>query len=102
MKPEAIIINASRGSIVDEAALIDALLNKKIKGAGLDVYENEPFVPQTLRIMDNVVLTPHIGTATKETRCAMTELACRSILAVLQGRKPYNVVNPEVYTEANK
>ena len=99
MKPDAIIINASRGPIVNEAALINALLNKKISGAGLDVYENEPCVPKVLRTMDNVVLTPHIGTATFETHYAMTELACKSILAVLQGKKPYNVVNPLVYSQ---
>jgi glyoxylate reductase len=100
MKPGAILINASRGPVVDEPALIRALSQGKIRAAGLDVYENEPEVPAALREMDQVVLTPHIGTSTLESRCSMTAAACRSILAVLSGQRPGHIVNPQVYAQA--
>ncbi len=98
MKPGAILINTARGPIVDQAALIKALSQNKIRAAGLDVYEQEPIVPQTLRDMDQVVLAPHIGSATDESRSAMTRAALENILLVLQGKRPDSVVNPEVYT----
>ncbi|MDW7658651.1 MAG: D-glycerate dehydrogenase [Bacillota bacterium] len=97
MKPGAILINAARGSIVDQAALIQTLAQNKIRAAGLDVYEQEPFVPQVLREMDQVVLAPHIGSATNESRSAMTRAALENILLVLQDKRPASVVNPEVY-----
>jgi glyoxylate reductase len=97
MKPGAILINAARGPIVDQTALIKALSQNRIKAAGLDVYEQEPFVPQALREMDQVVLAPHIGSATNESRSDMTRAALENILLVLQGKRPASVVNPEVY-----
>jgi len=100
MKPDAILINAARGPIVDEQALIEALTHKRIRAAGLDVYEHEPQVPQALRELPNVVLSPHIGSATNETRCSMTRAAIRAIVAALNGQRPEHVVNPEVYTRS--
>ena len=79
--PQGILINVARGTVVDEAALIDALRSGTIAGAGLDVFENEPQVPQALREMDNVVLTPHMASATKETRQAMADLALANLQA---------------------
>lgn len=99
MKPDAILINASRGATIDQEALIRALAQKKIKAAGLDVFEQEPFVPLALREMEQVVLTPHIGSAAYESRCAMTRGAIENILHVLQGMRPENIVNPEVYAQ---
>lgn len=79
--PRGYLINVARGTVVDEAALIDALKNKVIAGAGLDVFENEPQVPQALRELDNVVLTPHMASATWETRQAMADLALANLQA---------------------
>jgi hydroxypyruvate reductase len=84
--PRGYLINVARGSVVDEAALIDALLNGVIAGAGLDVYEDEPRVPQALREMDNVVLTPHMASATHETRQAMADLALANLQAHFAGK----------------
>lgn len=80
------LVNVARGSVVDENALVEALHNKVIAGAALDVYENEPDVPQELKSMDNVVLLPHIGTATIETRSAMGELVVDNLLAHFDGK----------------
>ncbi len=100
MKSGAILINTARGEIVDEVALIAALEEGRIGGAGLDVYKNEPKVNRGLLKLDNVVLAPHLGSATLETRARMAELAALNVIAVLQGEKPPAVVNPEVL-EAN-
>jgi glyoxylate reductase len=85
MKPSAYLINTARGPVVDEPALIDALRAGRLAGAGLDVYEHEPAVPLQLRECENVVLAPHLGSATVETRLRMAELAVRNVLAVLSG-----------------
>ena len=96
MKPTSILINASRGPVVDEKALVQALKEKKIAGAGLDVYEREPEVEAELIQMKNVVLAPHIASASYETRLQMTMMAARNLVAGLTGKKPPNLVNPEV------
>ena len=92
--PQGVLINVARGSVIDETALIEALRNKTIAGAGLDVFEAEPNVPQALREMDNVVLTPHIGSATAQTRRAMAELAFANLHAKLTGQ-PLHTPVPE-------
>lgn len=84
--PEGILINVSRGSVVDEQALINALLDKKIAGAGLDVFIDEPEVPEELIHMDNVVLTPHMASATLQTRIAMSDLVMQNLAAHFQGK----------------
>jgi glyoxylate reductase len=95
MKPTAFLINTSRGPVVDEAALVHALESKKIAGAGLDVFEQEPFVHAGLK-RTNVVLAPHLGSATTETRGKMALVAAQNVVAFFQGQRPPNVVNPEV------
>lgn len=89
MKPNAFLINTSRGGVIDQEALIQALQNKQIAGAGLDVFENEPEIPEALLALDNVVLSPHIGTATVEDRRAMMEEAFGNILKFFKG-EPLN------------
>jgi glyoxylate reductase len=96
MKDTAYLVNSARGPIVDEAALVEALRSGQIAGAGLDVYENEPEVEPGLLELENVVLLPHLGSATIETRTAMGVLAARNALAVLSGERPPTPVNPEV------
>jgi glyoxylate reductase len=96
MKEGAYLVNSARGPIVDEAALVDALKAGKIAGAGLDVFENEPDVHPGLLELDNVVLLPHLGSATIETRTAMGVLAAKNAVAVLSGEQPPTPVNPEV------
>ncbi|PZM14024.1 2-hydroxyacid dehydrogenase [Rhizobium tubonense] len=88
MKPGAILINTARGDVIDEQALIAALENGTIRGAGLDVYEAEPNVPERLRQMENVVLLPHLGSATEETRTAMGMKVVDNITAFFDGREP--------------
>ena len=88
MKRTAYLINTSRGPVIDEIALVDALKSGLIKGAALDVYEKEPDMAPGLNKLDNVVLVPHIGSATEEARSAMSELAAKNIIAVLSGEKP--------------
>ena len=88
MKDSAYLVNTARGPIVDEAALAAALREGRIAGAGLDVYEHEPRVHPELRELDNVVLLPHLGSATVETRTAMAVLAAENVLAVLGGQRP--------------
>ena len=87
MKPEGILVNIARGEVVDEAALIEALEAGRIGGAGLDVYENEPEVPDRLRRLWTCTLLPHIGSATVETRQAMAQLALDNIVAFVEGRE---------------
>jgi glyoxylate reductase len=92
MKPTAFLINTSRGPVVDEAALIEALAAGKIAGAGLDVYEREPEVSEPLLGMNNMVLLPHIGSATRETRTAMAMGAVENVIDLFSGHVPRNVV----------
>jgi len=97
LKPTAFLINAARGKCVDEAARVEALESKRLAGAGLDVFEHEPHVHPALLSMPNVVLAPHVGSATAQTRLAMAILAAENLLAALEGRRPPNLVNPEIY-----
>ena len=92
MKPSAYLVNTSRGLIIDEAALAEALKNKIIKGVALDVFENEPKISKGLFKMDNVVLTPHTASATEETRSKMAEIAAQNIIEALEGRTPPNLI----------
>ncbi len=96
MKPNAILINASRGPVVDEKALVWALKEGRIAGAGLDVYEREPEVEPELLGMDNVVLAPHIASASRETRLRMAMMAAENLVEALHGKRPPNLVNEEV------
>lgn len=92
MKSSAVLINAARGPIVDERALAEALATGRIAAAGLDVYEHEPRVEPGLLELENVVLAPHLGSATVETRTAMAELAARNAISVLGGQGPLTPV----------
>jgi len=97
MKKDAILINTSRGSIIDERALIESLKEKRIGGAGLDVFEMEPLpLDSELLRLENIVLSPHRGSASVETRAAMAKLAARNLISVLKGEMPSASVNPEV------
>lgn len=96
MKPTAILVNVGRGGLVDDAALVEALRAGRIGGAGLDVFEGEPALHPGFLALDNVVLTPHIGSASHATRLAMCRLAAQNLLAALAGRRPAHPVNPEV------
>ncbi|MDE0969045.1 MAG: D-glycerate dehydrogenase [Octadecabacter sp.] len=93
MKPTGIFVNVSRGEVVDESALIVALENNRIAGAGLDVYEKEPYVPPRLLALDNCVLLPHLGSATQETRQAMAQMALDNIISWADGGDPPQRVN---------
>ncbi len=97
MKSTAYLINAARGPLVDEASLVEALREGRLAGAALDVYEQEPELAPGLADLENVVLTPHIGSASRETRSRMSLIAAENILAALVGKRPPNLVNPEVY-----
>lgn len=92
MKPDAVLVNTSRGPLVDEAALVRALREGRLRGAGLDVFEHEPRLAPGLQELDNVVLTPHVGSAGVQTRDAMALLAVDNLLAVLGGRRPLTPV----------
>ena len=96
MKPTAVLINAARGPVVDEVALVHALRNKVIWGAGLDVFENEPLLAPGLAELDNVVVVPHTASATIQTRLAMAKIAVDNVLSVLNGEPPLTCVNPAV------
>ncbi len=98
MKRGAMLINTARGAVVDTTALLEALTSGHLSGAGLDVYPDEPHIPAPLLTLEQVVLTPHIGTNTYEARKAMAARAAQNILDVLDGGRPARVVNPEVYT----
>ncbi len=97
MKPTAILVNTARGPIVDEAALVAALQERRILAAGLDVFENEPALHPGLTALENVVLLPHIGSATTRTRDAMARTAANNLLAMLRGECPPNPINAELW-----
>ncbi len=97
MKNTAYLINTARGAIVHEAALVEALKSGQIAGAGLDVFENEPEVHPGLLELENAVIVPHIASASLDTRNAMALMAAENIIAVFNGERPPNVVNPEIY-----
>ncbi|MBX9667626.1 MAG: D-glycerate dehydrogenase [Candidatus Obscuribacterales bacterium] len=99
MKPECILINTARGAIIDQQALVSHLVQRRIYAAGLDVFENEPEVPQQLLELDNVVLLPHIGSACFETRRRMSELAVDAVIAAFSGSRPEHVVNADAWNQ---
>jgi len=102
MKPTAVIVNAARGGIIDDAALIRALKEKRIAAAGLDVFEGEPrFNPGFLEL-DNVAMIPHIGSATRVTRMKMNQIALKNLTAALSGRRPPNLLNPEAWPKRRR
>jgi glyoxylate reductase len=98
MKNTAFLINTSRGPVVDEQALVSALKNKEIAGAGLDVFENEPALAPGLAELPNTVLLPHIGSATVETRDKMALMAAKNIVNMAQNKIPPNILNKEIFT----
>jgi phosphogluconate 2-dehydrogenase len=98
MRPSSIFINISRGKVADEQALLHALREGQIRAAGLDVFEREPLgAGSPLLALDNLVATPHIGSATEETREAMARCAVENMLAALRGERPANLVNPQAF-----
>ena len=99
MKPTAILVNTSRGPVLDESALVEALKAHRIFGAGLDVYEREPAIHPGLLALHNVVLAPHIASASTRTRAEMGSVAVRNLLTALRGGRPANLLNPEVGTK---
>ena len=100
MKKTAYLINTARGPVIDEAALAQALKSGEIAGAALDVFEEEPKIHPDLMELDNVVLTPHIASATVKTRTKMATTAAGNLIAALEGRRPENLLNPEVWQRA--
>ncbi|MCK5032432.1 MAG: D-glycerate dehydrogenase, partial [Calditrichia bacterium] len=96
MKNTAYMINTSRGPVINESALVNALQNNQIAGAGLDVYENEPELKEDLIRLKNTVLLPHIGSATLEARTKMAIMAATNIISYFEGKKPPNIINPEI------
>jgi glyoxylate reductase len=99
MKPDSYLINTSRGLVVDEAALLDALRSKEIAGAALDVFEKEPEILPGLCDLGNVVVAPHIASATIETRTKMGLLAAENAIAIFEGKRPYSIVNEQVLSQ---
>jgi glyoxylate reductase len=102
MKRTAYLINTARGPVVDEAALVTALRAGTIAGAGLDVYEREPIMAEGLSECPNTILLPHLGSATIATRAAMSRIAGENVVAALQGRRPPNLLNPEVFSGSER
>jgi glyoxylate reductase len=99
MKPTAVVVNTSRGPVIDEAALADALESRQIFAAGLDVFESEPEVHPRLLELDNAVIIPHLGSATVDTRNAMGDVAVDNVFAAIDGTKPPTLLNPEALAE---
>jgi len=97
MKKSAVLINTSRGPVIDEAALVEALRTGVIAGAGLDVYEHEPKMADGLAALPNAVLLPHIGSASVATRNKMAEIAAENVIAFFQGKMPPTALNPDVF-----
>ncbi|MGZ8197637.1 MAG: NAD(P)-dependent oxidoreductase, partial [Burkholderiales bacterium] len=95
MKPTAILVNSTRGGVVDDAALIEALTKRSIRAAGLDVFENEPRLNPGFLALDSVVLAPHVGSSTEATRRAMAMTAAKNAVAALTGETPPNLINPQ-------
>jgi gluconate 2-dehydrogenase len=95
MKPTAVLVNSTRGGVVDDAALVEALKSGTIRAAGLDVFENEPSLNKEFLALDNVVLMPHVGSSTEATRRAMAMTAAKNLAAALTGTAPPNLLNPE-------
>ena len=102
MKPTAYLINTSRGPVIDEQALVHALREGWIAGAGLDVYEYEPLLMPGLAGLDNAVICPHVASATHKTRDDMATLAAENLIAALKGEKPPTLVNPDVLNAPNR
>jgi glyoxylate reductase len=100
MKPTAFLVNTARGPVIDEAALVAALADGRIAGAGLDVYEGEPAMAPGLAELPNAVLLPHVGSATIESRTDMATLAARNLLAMLAGQRPETCLNPILFDDA--
>jgi len=100
MKPTAILVNSSRGPVVDEPALAEALDRRVIAGAGIDVFEHEPQVDPALLKLENAVLAPHIASASVDTRIKMSMMAAENAVAAIEGRRPPNLLNPELWTGA--
>ena len=96
MKETAYLVNTSRGPVVDEKALVAALRKKTIVGAAIDVFEKEPKLAMGLAKLDNVVVTPHIASATVEARSGMSETCAENIIAALSNKRPPNIINPEI------
>jgi glyoxylate reductase len=101
MKETAYIVNTARGPIIKENDLVTALKNGTIAGAGLDVYEHEPHMTPGLTELDNVVILPHVGSATKSSRTDMATLAARNLIAMLNGDQPETCLNPDIFSEQN-
>jgi len=99
MQKSAYLINTSRGPVLDEAELVEALRTGEIAGAGLDVYEREPLMAEGLKDLKNVVVTPHTASATKSSRGGMARIAAENLLAMLAGKRAPNCVNPDVYKD---
>ena len=99
MQPTAVLVHTSRGPVVNESALADALESGEIFGAGLDVFEREPQVEPRLLALENVVVIPHLGSATVDTRDAMGALAVQNVFAALDGTRPPTLLNPDAFKE---
>jgi glyoxylate reductase len=102
MKRTAVLVNIARGGVVDDAALVEALREGRIAAAGLDVYENEPALHAGLLELDNVVLTPHIASSTRNTRIAMASLAMDNVRAALAGEVPPSLLNPDALPQRRR